>query len=60
MARTVDKVQRIKDQILELEAPEQIRVAFWLEAVKDVRLEDARKEAARKNKPETKKEETTT
>ena len=60
MAKTVDKVQQIKDRVLELDPPDQIRIAFWFEALKDVRLEDARKEAARKNKPETKKEETTT
>jgi hypothetical protein len=40
--RKVDRVQRLKDEIIKLPEAEQVKLFVWLEAVRDVRTEDAR------------------
>jgi len=48
--RKVDRVQRLKDEIIKLPEAEQVKLFGWLEAVRDVRVEDARRATDRKIK----------
>lgn len=43
--RKVDRIQKLKEEIIKLPEPEQVKLFVWLEAVRDVRTEDARQKA---------------
>lgn len=45
MTTRVDQVQKLKGQIIKLPEAEQVKLFGWLEAVRDVRTEDARRKA---------------
>lgn len=50
--RKVDRVHKLKDEIIKLPELEQVKLFVWLEAVRDVRTEDARRNS---NMPVTSK-----
>jgi hypothetical protein len=54
MSRTkADPIQKLKDTIIQLPAEAMEKLYLWLQAVRDVNIENARREAAKKKEGST-------